>query len=225
MSNSILFSVPTENGEYQLFGPVYQNEITIDPAIYKLSEEELDKIKTKRILMKLTHYIETFFHKNKVDSYELTKYTICCIDEVEASIFIYLDYHDNPTTYYYKIISRNIDYEPDNGSIEKSLLLYESSTFITVYELLEHVKKVEITYKFLDYYLLSPEKMEEAIIIRRFLPINPDKVCSVCYEPTIEYTTCKHSICLKCRDKCIVQGKTTCPICRGSDLSVYPNSL
>jgi len=136
MSNPMLFSMPTENGEYQLFGPIYPNEIDIDPAIYRISEEELEKIKTKRILMKLTQCIEIFLHKNKEDSYELTKYTIFCMDEVESSIFIYLDYHDNPTTYYYKIISKNIDYEPDNGSIEKSLLLYESATFTTDYELL-----------------------------------------------------------------------------------------
>ena len=96
---------------------------------------------------------------------------------------------------------------------------------MTVFSLLENIKKVENTYKLLDYYLLSPEKMLEAKAQRAFIPIHPDKVCSVCYELTLEYTTCKHSICLKCRDKCIVQGKRRCPICRGSDLSIYPNTL
>ena len=64
--------------------------------------------------------------------------------------------------------------------------------------------------------------MEEALAQREFMPISQDKICIVCYEPTIEYTTCKHSICLKCREKCICQGNKMCPMCRTSDLSIYP---
>ena len=124
----------------------------------------------------------------------------------------------------YKIISKNIQYENDE-SLEKDVLIYESSTFSNVFSLLEHLKKVEETYKFLDYYLLSPEKMEEALAQRAFFPLDVDKVCSVCYETTVEYTNCKHAICMKCRDKCIVQGKTTCPICRRSSLTIYPSTL
>jgi hypothetical protein len=87
---------------------------------------------------------------------------------------------------------------------------------------LEDIKYVEINYKLLDYYLLSPENMEEAIAQREFMPIEQDKIWVVCHELTVEYTTCKHSICLKCREKCIVNGNKTCPMCRTSSLCIYP---
>jgi len=221
----ILFSVPSDNGgEYRLFGEVTPHSIVTDQAIHRISDEELVIIKRKHLFMRLSKSIETFLEKNREDSYHITKYTIFQIDEVQAEIYVYCDIHDMPYSYYYKIIAKHIEYET-NESINKDFLLYESKCFTTVYSLLEHVKKVEETYEFLDYYLLSPEKMEEAKAQRLFFPLLPDKVCSVCYEPTIEYTTCKHPICLKCREKCIVKENNRCPICRGSELSIYPNSL
>jgi len=222
MSLPILFSIPSENdGEYRLFGEVAP-QIICDPRIHIISDEELVKIKRKHLFMRLSKIIETFVEKNSEESYHLTKYTIFQIDEVQAEIYIYCDYHDTPYSYYYKIIAKNIECDTTD-LIEKDFLLYESKCFTTVYLLLDHIKKVEETYKFIDYYLLSPEKIEEAKAQRIFFPLLTDKVCSVCYEPTKEYTTCKHPICLKCRDKCIVKENNRCPICRGSDLSIYPN--
>ena len=182
-------------------------------------------MKIKQLYVKLATFVEKYLEKNNHDSYHLTKYTMYKIDEVEAEIYVYFDtQNDSPYTYYYKIISKNIQYENDE-SLEKDVLIYESSTFSNVFFLLEHLKKVEETYKLLDYYLLSPEKMEEAVAHRVFFPRHVDKVCCVCYELTVEYSKCKHSICMKCRDKCIVQGKMRCPICRGSDLNIYPSTL
>ena len=224
MALPILFSMPSENGEYQLFGPL-QNDVNVnEQKIYEISKAEMENIRKRTTLVQLSNIIETYLENNKEDSYNLTKYTLYIIDEIECELFIYLDYHENPYNYYYKIFSKNIEYE-SGDSIEKDLLVYESACFTNTFSLLEHIKKVELTYKLLDYYLLSPEKMIEAKAQRAFIPIHSDKVCSVCYEPTLEYTVCKHSICLKCRDKCIVQGKKRCPICRGSDLSIYPNTL
>lgn len=226
MSLPILFSMPTENGEYQLFGPTATTESINDVSVYQISPEEIENIKKKQICIRLSNAIEKFLQNNKEDSYHLTKYTLLQIDEVQSEVYIYYDYHDDPPySYYYKIFSKNIEYEPKLNTLEKDILIYESASFTNAFSLLEHFKKVEGTYKFLDYYLLSPEKMEEAKAQRDFMPISSDKVCSVCYELTIEYTTCKHSICMKCRDKCIVQGKTRCPICRGTDLNIYPNTL
>ena len=225
----ILFSMPTENGEYQLFGPTTTTtiKIAIDPsAIHPLSPEEIEKINQRQIWIRLSVAIDNYLEKNREDNYHLTKYTLLQIDEIQVEVYIYCDYHDNlSNSYYYKIISKNIEYGSNIDMIEKDLLIYESASFYNTFSLLEHIKIVETTYKFLDYYLLSPEKMEEAKAQREYMPISQDKVCSVCYELTVEYTTCKHSICLKCRDKCIVQGKTRCPICRGSELNIYPNTL
>lgn len=222
---SILFSMPTENGNYQLFGPILTTTV-MDTSVYEISPEEIDKIKKKQLYIRLSTSIEKYLKDNTEDNYHLTKYTILQIDEVQVEVYIYCDYHeDPPPSYYYKIISKNIEYEPNANTIEKDLLIYESASFYNTISLLENLKKVETTYKLLDYYLLSPEKMEEAKLQREFMPISQDKVCSVCYDLTLEYTTCKHSICLKCRDKCINQGKLRCPICRGSDLNIYPNTL
>jgi len=226
MSLPMLLSVPSENGEYQLFSrlqnPIIDPDILNEINVYAISPEEIEKIKNRRIITQLSQCIDSFLEKNKKDSYHLTIYTNLQIDEIETEIYVYLDYHDDPPfSYYYKIISKNIEYE-SNDNLEKDFLIYESASFTNSISLLENVKKVEQTYKLLDYYLLSPEKIIEAKAQREFFPIHSDKMCSVCYDLTLEYTTCKHSICLKCRDKCIVQGKKTCPICRRSDLSIYP---
>ena len=223
MSLPILFSIPNGNGEYQLFGPL-QNIDVNGQTVYELSECETENIRKKNILVQLSNIIEKYLNDNRDDSYNLTKYTLYVIDEIECELFIYLDHHETLCNYYYKILSKNIEYELGE-SLERDLLIYESACFTSIYSLLENIKKVETTYKLLDYYLLSPEKMLEAKLQRAFIPIHSDKVCSVCYEHTIEYTVCKHPICLKCRDKCIIQGKTRCPICRGSNLNIYPNTL
>ena len=221
--------MPTENGDYQLFGPTtVSTETATDLSVYQISPEEIENIKKKQVYVRLSMAIEKYLQENKEDSYHLTKYTLLVLDEVQCEVYIYYDYHDDPPySYYYKIFSKNIeiDYEPISSTIEKDFMIYESASFTNAFSLLKQLKIVETTYKFLDYYLLSPEKMEEAKAQREFIPLSQDKVCSVCYELTIEYTTCKHSICLKCRDKCIIQGKTRCPICRGSDLNIYPNIL
>ena len=104
-------------------------------------------------------------------------------------------------------------------------MLFEKNGSDTVVDVLEHIEKVRDTYTFLDFYLLSPEKKEAARLHRAFLPMSPDKICSVCYEPTLEYTTCKHPICLKCREKCIVNERKMCPVCRSSSLRFYPMEL
>jgi hypothetical protein len=223
----LLFS--SGNGDYQLFNPdtnqTIDNSVILDRNIYHISIDEIEKIKNKQLLIKLSNYVEKYLDENREDSYHLTKYTLFQVDDVQCEIYIYVDYHYSPvSSYYYKIVSKNIQYESID-LIEKDLFIYESSSFTDIVSLLEHIKQVELTYKFLDYYLLSPEKMEEAKSQRVFLPIDKDKVCCVCYDPTVEYSKCKHYICLKCRDKCIVQEKITCPVCRSSSLSIYPNTL
>ena len=104
----ILFSVPSENGEYQLFGQM-SNATIIDPNVYQLSTEELEKIKKKQLYTKLAICVEKYLEKNRHDSYHLTKYTLYKIDEVEAETYVYFDQHDDSAySYYYKIISKNI---------------------------------------------------------------------------------------------------------------------
>jgi hypothetical protein len=241
-----------ENENYQLFVPytsLYQmpenRTMTIDTIIYninnnfvnnynpekekEITKEELEIIHKKKTLVNLSNIIEKYLIKNPKKMYNLTKYTLFVIDEIQAEIFISTEMDDEKGSelYYYKIISKNIYYElDDDDSISeenvKDLVIYDNYGFYNILSLLEDIKYVESNFKILDYYLLSPEHMVEALAQREFIPIHPDKICSVCYDPTIEFTSCKHSICLKCREKCIVQGKKTCPICRNSNLCIYP---
>ena len=133
-------------------------------------------------------------------------------------------------SYFYHFVSKNIEYVEDddddtNDRDDSDFLLIDKNDFNTVVDVLEHIEKVRETYTFLDFYLLSPEKKETARNHRAFLPLSQDKLCSVCYEPTLEYTTCKHPICLKCREKCIVNDRKMCPVCRSSQLRFYPAEL
>ena len=236
----------TSSSDYQLFPeerhPQEQGEVmTIDTIIYnlnnrvlassnnycigqeyfKITKEEIENIQKKKTINILSRIIEKELQKNPTKRYNLTKHTLCEIDEVESEIYVSIEMKDNISSYFYEIISKNIYYVEDY----KDLVIYDNYGFDTIISLLEDIKFVQNNYKLLDYLLLSPESMEEAIAQREFIPIGQDKICTVCYEPTIEYTTCKHSICLKCRDKCIVQGKHTCPICRNSDLREYPSLI
>jgi len=242
----------TKNGNYQLFPPNMNTNtnnstgesITIDTIIYnfnssalskdyfKISPEEIENINKKKTINILSQIIDRELKKNPNKMYNLTKRTLFEIDEIQAEIYVSSEINENGcSSYYYKIISKNIYYEDyyddgdddDDDDKTKDLVIYDNYGFDTIISLLENIEYVRKNYKILDYYLLSPESMEEAIAQREFIPISQDKICTVCYEPTIEYTTCKHSICLKCRDKCIVQGKKMCPICRNSDLCIYPS--
>lgn len=115
MSLPMLLSVPSENGEYQLFSrlqnPIIDPDILNEINVYAISPEEIEKIKNRRIITQLSQCIDSFLEKNKKDSYHLTIYTNLQIDEIETEIYVYLDYHDDPPfSYYYKIISKNIEY-------------------------------------------------------------------------------------------------------------------
>jgi len=205
------------------------NDLT--PGFFKITKEELENIKKKKTMNILAKHIDNYLKKKPNKLYNLTLYTLFSIDEIQADIYISNETDaNNVSKYFYKIISRNIYYEEldeDETSISSDerntdLVIYDNYGFETILDLLVDIKYVEENYKLLDYYLLSPESMEEALAQREFMPIHKDKICTVCYEPTREYTTCKHSICLKCREKCIVQDNKMCPICRTSDLRVYP---
>jgi hypothetical protein len=228
------------NSNYQLFPPnnttneesmtIIYNFNSLSKDYFKISPEEIENIIKKKTKNILSNIIEKSLQRNPNKEYNLTKYTLFEIDEIQADIYISID-TEKKEQYYYKIISKNIYYEIDDDistiseddDKTKDLVIYDNYGFDTIISVLEDIDYVKKHYKILDYYLLSPENMEEAIVQREFNPISQDKICTVCYEPTIEYTTCKHSICLKCREKCIVQGKKMCPICRNSDLCIYPS--
>lgn len=229
----------TSNGHYQLFSPnpilpvldsfinhsqPLSHSSTTTDSISETPTEYEEEIQEKILYLKLATEIETFLLENNIKMYHLNKYTYFEIDGIQADVYIS---RNMDTTYYYRIISKNIEYEYNSSEEENDIdfILYVKENLENLLEVLKDIKKVETTYKFLDFYLLSPEKMEQAKLHRAFFPLLPDKMCSVCYEPTLEYTTCHHGICLKCREKCIVKQNKYCPICRKNELQYYPYEL
>ena len=199
-------------------GEIVRRNTAFDKTIVETEEQ-----KKKKLHKKLEKTIETYLEENQEDStYCLTRYTLFEIDGIQADVYI----GKEADSFFYHFVSKNIEYvEDESTGDDTDFLLIEKNDFDTVMDVLEHIEKVRETYTFLDFYLLSPEKKEVARNHRAFLPLSQDKICSVCYEPTLEYTTCKHPICLKCREKCIVNSRKMCPVCRSSQLRYYPTEL
>jgi len=152
--------------------------------------------------------------KNKSIFLNITHHTYVVIDEIQVKIYV----KKENNVYEYCISSFFIG---DDDSID----LLEKDGFSTLLELLTDIEEVKKTYRLLEHKLLSPNDFEFAKLQRVIYPLNMDNLCSVCYEPTIEYTICKHPICFKCREKCIQSNNSKCPICRETELSKFPDAL
>ena len=204
-------------------GPEEGEIIQKRDTVFDLTIQETEEHKKNKLHKKLAKAIEAYLEKTPDHTYCLSQYTLFEIDGIQADVYI----GQEAESYFYHFIAKNIEYVLDDNSDEddNDFILIEKNDFDTVVDLLEHIEKVRDTYTFLDFYLLSPEKKETVRLHRSFLPLPPDKTCSVCYEPTVEYTTCKHPICLKCREKCIVNERKMCPVCRSSQLRFYPTEL
>jgi hypothetical protein len=237
LPNPVLNTVPTTSSSFQFSFPLMQPEEegqiqeeekeerieTKRDTAFDMTIVETEEYKKKKRIQKLAKSIETYLEEKPDETtYCLSRYTLFEIDGIQADVYI----GKEEESYYYHLISKNIEYvEDDSIEEDTDFMLLEKNDFDTVVDVLEHIEKVRDTYTFLDFYLLSPEKKEIARNHRAFLPISQDKICSVCYEPTLEYTTCKHPICLKCREKCIVNERKMCPVCRSSQLRLYPTEL
>ena len=98
--------------------------------------------------------------------------------------------------------------------------------FDSIQRAVNMVKRVFSTYKqkngdFMSEGNYNDMKLEETVI-----PYSPNEICCVCFENTTDTTKCGHYICFGCRDKCCIQQKTNCPICREPKvLSVYNNVM
>ena len=121
-------------------------------------------------------------------------------------------------------IVNNVIFLDDNNKDEE-LVLGKSNEINTIRGVLEYIERIKKDYKLVDHQLLDPEQIENLNIKRTFFPIPTDKNCSVCNEPTIEYTICKHPICFRCRYNSIASNKHTCPICNFGKLNRFPNEL
>jgi len=116
-------------------------------------------------------------------------------------------------------------YSEDTNRNDRDISLHSGNEFKTVLSILEHIDDVKNNYKLIDCELKSPNNTKFIKLQRKIYPIPTDKNCSVCYEPTTEYTVCKHPICFRCRHTCIMSNNLVCPICRDGELRVFPTEL
>ena len=106
----------------------------------------------------------------------------------------------------------------DNTS---TFYVYKKYKFKDIISVLKHIEEVKITYKWIEHHLLSPKEIEFAKMQR--IIYTPDTECSVCFEPTTQYTECNHPLCFSCRYKCVASDNCYCPICKTGELETFPS--
>jgi len=153
----------------------------------------------------------------------ISHYTSVNIDGINLNIFIRKK--NNNYDYVMESIRVSKEEDDDDDDGEFNLIFLEKEKFKTLADLLNDIKIVINTYHFVEHKLLSPDQLLFANTQRSFFPLSKDKECSICYESTNQYTTCKHPICYQCRESSISNNKSRCPICRDDNLKELPIEL
>jgi len=168
--------------------------------------------------------IEKLLDTEHRSSTHITCHTYVEIDGLPVDILVEKE-NKGKNVYRFKIKIVNNTIFLDDDNTDDKLYLFTSFEFNSIVTILERIEIVKRDYKFIDHNILSPKQIENINIKRIFFPIPSDKNCSVCNEPTIEYTVCKHPICFRCRYNSIATNKHTCPICNFWKLNRFPNEL
>jgi hypothetical protein len=96
----------------------------------------------------------------------------------------------------------------------------------SIAKIVDLIHTITTTYKIINGDLLAPTDYNDMKTEEILIPYKEDEVCCVCLENTIDNTTCNHYICFKCRDRCIIQQRRDCPMCRQTNvLSTYSNNI
>jgi hypothetical protein len=96
----------------------------------------------------------------------------------------------------------------------------------SIEKIVQLIHEVTTTYKIINGDLLCKTDYNDIKIEEKMIPYKEDEICCVCLEHTTDNTTCGHFICFSCRDKCIIQKKRDCPMCRTKNvLSTYSNVM
>jgi hypothetical protein len=89
-----------------------------------------------------------------------------------------------------------------------------------------HVQRIHSSYRLINGDLVSSTNYNDMKLEECIIPYSVHEVCCVCLDNTTDTTCCGHYICFACRDKCCIQKKTNCPICRKPNvLPVYHNVM
>jgi hypothetical protein len=163
---------------------------------------------------KLSIVIEEHFKKN--DTYHFRPMQI---DDINIYMVLYGKY---------KILNVESIYigckvKIDGELIKQNYSLYHYK-YNTIKQALQKAKEIKAEYRIYDGELVSTKSFKMLKLEEQIIPYTEDECCVVCYENTSDITECKHPICLGCREKCILQEQTDCPVCRSSNtMSFYTN--
>jgi hypothetical protein len=112
-----------------------------------------------------------------------------------------------------------------NMIVNAPYVLYHSK-YRSIPFVLELIDRIVTTYKIVNGDLLSPSNYNDVKAEEILIPYSESEHCCVCLDNTTDTTPCGHYICFSCRDKCILQDKSDCPMCRSRGaLNVYTNPM
>jgi hypothetical protein len=185
--------------------PLYYIDRTSNPVIPSPIEMDFSKI-VEMIKMKI---------KKGIKEYHFRPY---CIDGVYCYIVLYLKQ---------KILTiESINIKCYFNDIHTMPYVLYHKKYKSIDKIVQLIHKITTTYKIISGDLLSTGDYNDMKTEEILIPYNENEVCCVCLENTTDNTTCGHFICLRCRDKCIIQKKKDCPICRSRNvLPIYSNTI
>ena len=148
----------------------------------------------------------------------ITYFTGLKIDEIPLGILLGRNHKDYYDCRFF--IPDGVFELEDNAS---TFYVYKKYKFKDVISVLKHIEEVKTNYKWIEHHLLCPKQIEFAKMQR--IIYTPDTDCSVCFEPTTQYTECNHPICFSCRYKCVASDNCYCPICKTGELEKFPSKF
>jgi hypothetical protein len=117
----------------------------------------------------------------------------------------------------------HIRYKCQNNGKQDPYVIYNRK-YTTLEKAIQYISNIRNKYKIIDGDLMDMENYNLCKLEEKLLPYQKDEVCSICYENTMDITSCNHGICLQCRDTCLLKDIKDCPICRSTNvLPFYQN--
>jgi len=144
-----------------------------------------------------------------------------CIDGVYCYIVLYFKY--NMLTV--ESINIKCKFNCNGADIMLPYVLYHH-TFSSIKLVVLRVQKIYSSYRVMNGDLVTQTDYDDMKLEESILPYSVNEICCVCLENTTDTTSCGHFICFACRDKCCIQKKMNCPMCRTPNvLPVYHNVM
>lgn len=168
----------------------------------------MDEARQQNNIHKLAQGIKDLFETNNIYTFRPIK-----IDGIHCYINIYNSFN----LVNFESVHVRCDVNVD-GEIEKQKYSLYHFEYKTLEYAIKRIAKVVKNNKFYNGELLDKKIYEMSKLEETILPYSEDEVCSICMENTTDITVCKHSICLHCREKCIIREQKNCPVCRKENI-------